>query len=100
MCGKEFSCNKKYCKVTDHCHYTEKFRGAPHKYCNLRYRIPKEIPIVFHNESTYDYHFIIKQLAIEHKGKLYCLGENPENYITFLDQSIKKMIMMKQSYTN
>ena len=25
--------------------------------------IPKEIPIVFHNGSTYDYHFIIKELV-------------------------------------
>ena len=52
--------NKKYHKVRDHCHYTEKYRGAAHDICNLRYNIPKEIPVVFHNGSTYDYHFIIK----------------------------------------
>ena len=44
---KEFSTNEKYRKVKDRCHYTEKFRGAAHNNCNLRYRIPKEIPIVF-----------------------------------------------------
>ena len=54
---------KLYHKVKDHCHYTEKFRGAAHSICNLRYKTPKKIPIVFHNGSTYDYHFIIKQLA-------------------------------------
>ena len=27
--------NKKYQKVRDHCHYTEKFRGAAHSICNL-----------------------------------------------------------------
>ena len=45
----------------------EKFRGAAHSICNLIYKVPKKIPIVFHNGSTYDYHFIIKQLAEEFK---------------------------------
>ena len=70
ICKKEFSTDKDdenmfklYHKVRDHCHYTEKFRGAAHNICNLKYKTPKEIPIVFHNGSTYDYNFIIKQLA-------------------------------------
>ena len=60
-----------------------KYRGAAHSICNLRYKIPKEIPVVFHNGSTYDYHFIIKQLAREFKGNFECIGENTEKYITF-----------------
>ena len=67
---------KIYHKVRDHCHYTGKFRGVAHNICNLRYKIPKKIPIVFHNASTYDYYFIIKQLAIEIKSEFECLGEN------------------------
>ena len=67
---------KKHHKVKDHCHYTGKYRGAAHNICNLRYRIPKEIPIVFHNGSTYDYHFIIKELVKEFDGNFECLGEN------------------------
>ena len=90
ICGKEFSINKNYCKVRDHCHYTGKFRGAAHNNCNLRYKIPKEIPIVFHNGSTYDYHFIIKRLAIEFKGRSDCLGENTEKYIIFSAPTYKK----------
>ena len=39
-----------------HCYY----RGAVHRICNLKYRVPKKIRIVFHNGSNYDYHFIIK----------------------------------------
>ena len=50
-------------RVRDHCHYTGQNRGAAHSTCNLRCQIPKEIPVVFHNGSTYDYHFIIRQLA-------------------------------------
>ena len=64
ICEKEFSNDKKYRKVRDHCHCTGKFRGAAHNDCNLRYKVPKEIPVVFHNGSTYDYHFIIKQLNL------------------------------------
>ena len=60
------------------------YKGAAHDICNLRYKIPKEIPVVFHNGSTYDYHFIIKELAEEFEGELECLGENTEKYITFL----------------
>ena len=67
--------NRKF-KVRDHCHYTGKYSGAAHDICNLRYKIPKEIPVVFHNGSTYDYHFIIKGLAEEFEGEFECLGEN------------------------
>ena len=80
ICKKEFSTDN---KVRDHCHYTGKYTGAAHNNCNLDYKIPKEIPVVFHNGSTYDYHFIIKQLARELKGNFECLGENTEKYITF-----------------
>ena len=33
--------NKKYHKVRDHCHYTEKYRGAAHDICDLKYKRPK-----------------------------------------------------------
>ena len=71
---KEKSCYDKNKKVRDHCHYSRKFREAAHSECNLRYKEPKEIPLVFHNCSTYDYHFIIKQLAEEFEGEFKCLG--------------------------
>ena len=77
---KEF---KLYQKVRDHCHYTGKFRGSTHSNCNLQYKVPKKVPVVFHNGLPYDYHFIIKQLAEGFKGQFQCLGENTEKYITF-----------------
>ena len=51
-------CKKKFCmdehdenyknrrKVKDHCHYTGIFRGAAHSGCNLKYKVPNNIPIV------------------------------------------------------
>ena len=90
ICKKEFCTDKNdekkikiHQKVRDHFHYTGKFRRAAHSICHLKYKIPREIPVIFHNCSTYDYHFIIKQLAKEFKGEFKCSGENTERYITF-----------------
>ena len=70
ICKEKFCCDKYkkskdalYHEVRDHCHYTGKLRGAAHSICSSRYKIPKKIPIVFNNGSTYDYHFTIKKLA-------------------------------------
>ena len=95
ICEKEFdTINKKNYKVRDHCHYTGKCRGAAHNVCNLRYKVPKEIPVVFHNGSTYDYHFIIKELVKEFEGNFDFLGENTKKYITF-SVPLKKKIEHK-----
>ena len=83
ICKKGFSTdddNKKYHKVRDH--FTGKYGCAAHVICNLRCKMPKEIPVVFHHGSTYDYHFIIKELAEKFEGQFECLGENAEKYIT------------------
>ena len=97
ICKKEFdTSNKKNYKVRDHCHYTGKYRGAAHNICNLRYKIPKEIPIVFHSGSMYNYHFIVKELVKEFEGNFECLGENTEKHIMF-SAPIKKKIENKNT---
>ena len=78
-------------KVKDHCHYTENFRGAAHNICNLKYKVPKEIPIITHNAS-YDTHFMLNQLAIEFKGELNCNEDSVNNYITFSVPTEKEVI--------
>ena len=98
ICEKEFftdNNNKEMRKVRDHCHYTGKFRGGAHSKCNLNYKAVKEIPVLFHNGSVYDYHFIIKYLAREFEGNFECLGENTEKYITFT-VPFKKVINDKE----
>ena len=75
---------RKYRKVRDHDHYTGKFRGAAHSIYNLRYKTQRGNPVVIHNGSSYEYHFIINALAKEFKGySIDCLGENMEKYIPF-----------------
>ena len=75
---------KKYHNVRDHCHWTGKYKEVAHSVYNETQRrnskrnscgISKEIPIVFHKGSTYDCHFIIKELAKEFEGQFECLGE-------------------------
>ena len=85
-----------YWKVRDHCHYIDKCRGAAHSTCNLKFNMAKEAPVVFHNGSNYDYHFIIKELANKFKRKFECLGENTEKYGTFsvpIEKEVTKMII-------
>ena len=61
ICPKKISTDnndiafKKHHKARDHCHCTSKYRGAGHNIYNLRYKTPKEIPVVFDNGSKYDY---------------------------------------------
>ena len=60
--------DKRHHKVKDHCHYTGKYRRAAHIICTLRYKIQKEISVVYHYGSTYDYHLITKELTDEFEG--------------------------------
>ena len=58
ICKQELNTDK----VRDHCHYTGKFRGAAHDNCNKKLRIPRKLPIIFHNLQGYDGHIIFKEL--------------------------------------
>ena len=65
----------------------------------MNYKITKDIRIVFHNLSSYDSHFIIKELANEFDGELECLGENTAKYISF-SVKINKEITKKDEDGN
>ena len=82
--------DKNYQKTRDHCHYTGKYRGSAHSICHSTLNVPNELPLIFHNSSNYDYHFIIKELANEFEGKFECLWENKEKYKTFSVKIKKK----------
>ena len=77
-----------FTKVRDHCHITGEFRGAAHSLCNLRYKIPSFIPVVFHNLSGYDSHLFIKKLAGENREDISCIPMNEEKYISISRQVI------------
>ena len=62
---KEFVEEKK--KTVEYCYFTGDYVGVRHTYClsylNKSCKRLTEIPIGLHNDSSYDYHFIIKELA-------------------------------------
>ena len=83
ICLKEFN-DPKNKNVRDHCHYTGLYRGAAHNNCNLEYKMPDYILIVFHNLSGYDTHFFIKELGKRFsENDIGVIAENKEKYITF-----------------
>ena len=86
ICGGELGDDR----VRDHCHLTGKFRGAAHNKFNLKYQVPKFIPVVLHNLSNYDTHMFIKKL----RGKISCKPNNEEKYISFskIDEDEEKEI--------
>ena len=70
-------------KVRDHCHLTGKYRGPAHSRCNLNYRLPKFIPVLFHNLEGYDSHLLMQELGKYKDKRVTCIPKNMEKYISF-----------------
>ena len=79
-CFKPFVKNDR--KVRDHCHYSGLYRGAAHSSCNLQYKIPNYIPVVFHNLPGYDAHLFIRESA-KYITDIDVIAKNTEDYISF-----------------
>lgn len=80
LCEEEFT-DENY-KVRDHDHLTGKYRGPACNSCNLNYKLPKFISIVFHNLSKYDAHFIIPELGRDN-GLIEVIPTTTETFISF-----------------
>ena len=55
------------------------------KVCNLKYKVPSFITVVFHNLSGYDSHLFIKTFG-NSEGDICYIPNNEENYISFTKQ--------------
>ncbi len=73
---------EKIVKCRDHCHVTGKYRGAACDKCNLRMKVPKFAPVLFHNLEGYDSHLFVKSLGLE-EGDIKCIPKTDEKYISF-----------------
>ena len=50
ICKRAFNSDDvKYYKIKDHCYYRGRYLRAAHVVCSKKCKIPKEIPVVFHN---------------------------------------------------
>ena len=74
-----------------------KYEGAAHRISNLKDIVPKEISLVSHNGSNYDYYFKRNELAEEFEKQFTCLVENTKKYITFLDLTQNKFTSINKN---
>ena len=61
LCNGGFTKEGNLQKVKDHDHRTGAYRGAAHQKCNINYFSNRYLPVIFHNLTGYDSHFIIRQ---------------------------------------
>ncbi|KAG8238905.1 hypothetical protein J437_LFUL017477 [Ladona fulva] len=78
ICGKKLNDGR----VRDHDHLTGRFRGVAHKFCNLQYKMPNFLPVFIHNLSSYDSHFIVRELDYDDR-KIFVIPNSEEKYISF-----------------
>ena len=62
--------------------------------CNLKYSSPKEILVVFHNGSNFDYNVITKELGKEFEEDIHGLRENNKNHKDFSYPIPRELVKM------
>ncbi|XP_050515107.1 uncharacterized protein LOC126890292 [Diabrotica virgifera virgifera] len=92
ICDQTFSPSDK--KVRDHDHMIPEnnYRSAAHEGCNINYKDAHTIPVIFHNLSGYDAHFIINDIASHIKGPVDLLPITKEKYISFTKRIVDARI--------
>ncbi|WP_205068506.1 endonuclease domain-containing protein, partial [Vibrio cholerae] len=80
LCNKVFT--EDNIKVHDHCHLTGVYRGAACNACNINFKLPNFVPVVLHNLSGYDAHFIIPELGRD-KNQIEAIALTTEKFISF-----------------
>jgi len=80
ICQRRF--NSDDLPVADHNHWTGEFRGWAHQDCNINYREPRIVPVILHNLSGYDGHFIVDGLTRHQYEQLDVLPTSKEKCIS------------------
>ena len=76
ICNEKINNDKD--KERDHCHITGKFRGAAHKKCNLKLKIPRKLSVIIHNLEG---HIIFKELNNFDNIDIQVIPKTSEKYM-------------------
>ncbi|KAK3107269.1 hypothetical protein FSP39_010803 [Pinctada imbricata] len=103
ICRRNF--NERIGKVRDHCHITGKFRGASCSRCNLQFKQPNFIPVVFHNLKNFDMHLLMSGIGKWKDEEIKCIPNSSERFLSislgklrfidsfqFLNESLEKLV--------
>ena len=69
-------------KIRNHCHITGKFRGPPHWSCNVNFKLPKIVFVIFHNLKIYDSHKIMNEIY-KFDARVLVIPNGLEKYMAF-----------------
>ena len=87
ICGKCLGSDK----IKDHDHLKEghNYRGAAHNSCNLQYKFPHYVPVIFHGLRNYDSHLLISGIGKLQPKRVTCIANNMEKYMSFSVGSLR-----------
>ena len=71
-------------EIRNHWHITGKYRGAAHSQCNLKLRISRKLPIIFHNLEGYDGHLIFRELNNFKAIDIQVIPKTNERYMSII----------------
>ena len=69
-------------KVGDHCHFTGKYRGSVHRYCNIKIKLNHKITVVFYTLKKYDSHLTMQELG-QFNLQINVISNTLEKYMSF-----------------
>lgn len=70
-------------RIREHNHLSGEYRGTAHANCNLNFKQPKSIPIIYPNFRNYDGHLLINELGKLKDHVISVIANTLEKYITF-----------------
>ena len=79
-----YICNQKINnkdKVRYHCYITGEYKGSAHEQCN---KVPRKIPIIFHNLEGYDSHLIFRELNNFKDIDIQVIPKTNERYMSII----------------
>lgn len=74
--------------------------GALHQSCNLKHRLRKLMPIVFHNLKQYDAHLIMHGLGKIENHQLNVIANNIEKYISSSVSKYYRKVRLSLQFIN